>query len=214
MLFVALVAGCGAPPEGAPEVIPPIAAPAPPTAAPPTAAAERTGKVLEVQHGGGYTYARLDACGEEAWAAGPSTELTVGSTVTMPEGLVMTNFHAPSLGRTFDAILFVDYFHPAANAPACPTAAPAEAPPPAGGAVVGKVVETMDAGGYTYVSLDTCGARQWVAGPRTPVAVGEVVSVSAGLVLPNFRSPSLGRSFDSLRMVDRIATGAAPPACP
>ena len=39
----------------------------------------RVGKVLEVLLvGDRYTYARMDACGQEAWVAGPSQALEVG----------------------------------------------------------------------------------------------------------------------------------------
>lgn len=210
MVVLQLFVACGAP---EPDVSPPAPAAAPVVSTPSAPSVERTAKVVEVKQSGGYTYARLDACGQEAWAAGPTTELVVGSTVTMPEGLVMTNFEAPSLGRTFETILFVDYFHPTQSELTCNAAPPPPAAAPAAGLIVGRVVETMEAGGYTYLSLDTCGVVQWVAGPRTPVGVGEWVEVNNGFVTANFRSPSLGRTFDQLRMVDRITKGATAPAC-
>ena len=48
-------------------------------------------KVVEVLPAGEYTIARMDACGVEAWTAGPPTELTVGQTVEMPTGTVPTS---------------------------------------------------------------------------------------------------------------------------
>ena len=37
----------------------------------------------------------------------------------------------------------------------------------------GKVVETMNSGGYTYVSLESNGKKTWVAVPATAVKVGQ-----------------------------------------
>jgi membrane protein implicated in regulation of membrane protease activity len=77
---------------------------------------------------------------------------------------------------------------------------PAGASPAATQAVPikGTVVETMNAGGYTYVCIESGGQKQWSAMPTTEVKVGEVVEVKPSMVMHNFNSKALGRTFDSL----------------
>ena len=64
--------------------------------------------------------------------------------------------------------------------------------------ISGKVLETMDSGGYTYLQVDTGKAQQWVAIPQAKVKVGDDVSYHDGVVMPNFTSKSLNRTFDSV----------------
>jgi len=67
-----------------------------------------------------------------------------------------------------------------------------------GGNISGKVVETMNAGGYTYVCLEKGGKKTWVAVTEMKVAVGETRSFLPGQVMPNFTSKSLNRTFDAI----------------
>lgn len=68
----------------------------------------------------------------------------------------------------------------------------------AGGALSGKVLETMNSGGYTYVSLDNNGKKIWVALPESKVKVGQNVTCQPGMEMKNFTSKTLNRSFDSI----------------
>lgn len=79
-------------------------------------------------------------------------------------------------------------------------------------AMSGKVVETMDAGSYTYVQVDTGEAKIWAAGPKFKVAVGDTVTVPEGMAMRNFSSKSLNRTFDVISFADQItvAGGKAP----
>lgn len=70
-------------------------------------AAAITGKVVSTENAGGYTYVEIESGGKKIWAAGPATEVKVGDRVTIPDGMVMTNFESKSLNRTFESILFV-----------------------------------------------------------------------------------------------------------
>jgi len=72
-------------------------------------------------------------------------------------------------------------------------AAANQAPP-----IKGKVVETMNAGGYTYVCLESDGQKRWAAMPPAEVKVGETVELAPGMVMNNFRSNALDRTFDSI----------------
>lgn len=62
----------------------------------------------------------------------------------------------------------------------------------------GKVVETMNSGGYSYVCLEKNGKKTWVAVPEMKVAVGQQLSFQPGQVMSNFASKSLGRTFDAV----------------
>jgi hypothetical protein len=69
--------------------------------------------------------------------------------------------------------------------------APPMSPPPSG-----KVIETMNSGGYTYVHLDKNGKKLWVAVPEMKVVVGREMTFQAGYEMHNFTSKSLNRTFD------------------
>jgi len=62
----------------------------------------------------------------------------------------------------------------------------------------GKVVETMNSGGYSYVCLEKNGKKTWVAVPEMKVIVGREMSFQPGQAMPNFTSKSLNRTFDSV----------------
>ena len=62
----------------------------------------------------------------------------------------------------------------------------------------GKVVETMNAGGYTYVCLEKKGKKTWVAVPEMKVTVGKQMSFQPGQEMGNFTSKTLGRTFESI----------------
>lgn len=62
----------------------------------------------------------------------------------------------------------------------------------------GKVVETMNSGGYTYVHLEKDGKEVWVAVPKMKVTVGLQMSFRHGMVMNNFRSKTLDRTFETI----------------
>lgn len=69
----------------------------------------------------------------------------------------------------------------------------------------GTITETMNAGGYTYVLLKKDGEKQWVALPESKVKVGETISYVQGVVMKNFSSSTLKRTFDSIIFSEGIA---------
>ena len=69
---------------------------------------------------------------------------------------------------------------------------------PSAGSLSGKVLETMDSGGYTYVLLDTAAGEKWVAAPKTVVTVGQTATFAPGMVMRNFKSETLNRTFDEV----------------
>ncbi len=66
------------------------------------------------------------------------------------------------------------------------------------GIVTCKVLETMDAAGYTYFKADTGKHQGWVAVPRTRIKAGEKVSFYEGMKMVNFFSKTLKQTFDTI----------------
>ncbi len=62
----------------------------------------------------------------------------------------------------------------------------------------GKVVESLDSGGYTYVNIEKDGNTTWVAVPQSKIKVGEELSFKPGSVMPSFTSKTLNRTFDTI----------------
>lgn len=75
------------------------------------------------------------------------------------------------------------------------------------GIISGKVVETMNSGGYTYVCLEKSGQKTWVAIPATQkkITVGKKMSFNPGTEMVNFESKTLKRTFESIIFSDGIA---------
>lgn len=74
--------------------------------------------------------------------------------------------------------------------------------------VSGKVLETMNSGGYTYVLLENEGQKTWVAVPRMEVTVGSEVSFTPGMEMTDFESKTLKRRFDRIIFSGGPATPA------
>lgn len=82
-------------------------------------------------------------------------------------------------------------------------------------AVAGKVVQTMDSGGYTYALVEEKGDDQtWVALPQSQIAVGDEISCRSGMVMNNFTSKSLGRTFDHIVFSGGLLSGGSAAASP
>jgi len=77
-------------------------------------------------------------------------------------------------------------------------AQPGAAVVPSDDPLSGKVVETMNSGGYTYVSLEKNGRRTWVALPDSKVKVGQEITCQPGMEMRNFTSKTLNRTFESI----------------
>ncbi|MBI5075152.1 MAG: hypothetical protein HZB62_08330 [Nitrospirae bacterium] len=73
---------------------------------------------------------------------------------------------------------------------------------PAG--LTGKVVDTMDSAGYTYVQLEQGGKKTWVAVPEMKVTKGKTMTFRPGMEMKNFESKTLKRKFDSIVFSDGV----------
>jgi hypothetical protein len=96
-----------------------------------------------------------------------------------------------------------------AQAPSPGTAAAPATP------VTGKVLETMDASGYTYLNVQTSAGDMWVAVNQSKVEVGEEVTFMDGMVMQNFFSKTLDRTFPEIIFSSGlVGKGAIPPGMP
>ena len=88
------------------------------------------------------------------------------------------------------------------EAPAAAVAAPAPAPKPAVAGspnqLAGKVLETFNGGGYTYLRIATANGEEWAAVRETQIANGANVAVNVQLTMEKFESKTLNRTFDRI----------------
>jgi hypothetical protein len=73
----------------------------------------------------------------------------------------------------------------------------------------GTVAQTMNSAGFTYVRIGGPDSETWLAAPEAQVAVGDQVSAPTGLLMVDFQSPSLGRTFAQLYMVESLQINGA-----
>jgi hypothetical protein len=66
---------------------------------------------------------------------------------------------------------------------------------PAASNLAGKVIETMDSGGYTYAQIDAKGKKVWFAVPKTKIDKGSTVAFIPGAPMANFKSKTLGKTL-------------------
>ena len=69
---------------------------------------------------------------------------------------------------------------------------------PAGVGHKGKVVQTMDAAGYTYVEVEEKGQKLWLAVMKTEVKKGDIVEFPDSPPMVNFESKTLKKTFDKI----------------
>ncbi len=98
--------------------------------------------------------------------------------------------------------------------PGHPGAAPAGGDPhagmkaqeiPAGVGKKGKVTQTMNAAGYTYVeAADDKGQKTWLALPEIKVAVGDSIEFPETPPITNFQSKTLNKTFEKISFIPGI----------
>ncbi len=94
------------------------------------------------------------------------------------------------------------------------TLAAALALPASAADLSGTVLESRDAGGYTYLLLKTsAGERKWAAVPKTKLKTGAQAVVVNSNEMYDFESKTLKRTFDVITF-GTLADGKAPAADP
>lgn len=82
---------------------------------------------------------------------------------------------------------------------------------PAAIAHTATVLETMSSAGYTYIRVEEKGKAFWIALPETQVSIGETISFYEQMLMENFTSRSLNRTFDRILFVEAINKGSELP---
>jgi len=65
-------------------------------------------------------------------------------------------------------------------------------------ALKGKILETIDAGEYSYLQLDTTDGQFWAAIPKTELEKGQEVELMPGAVMSDFPSKTLKKTFETI----------------
>jgi hypothetical protein len=74
------------------------------------------------------------------------------------------------------------------------------------------VLELLDGGGYTYARVKVGEGREmWVAGPATPLTVGQEIGIGGAVSMGAFSSATLERTFDDLYFVGSFVPDGPPP---
>ena len=66
------------------------------------------------------------------------------------------------------------------------------------------VLSHQDANQYTYIEISENGERLWLAAPRTLLADGSTIRFSDGVLMRDFYSKVLQRSFPAIIFVRRV----------
>jgi len=90
------------------------------------------------------------------------------------------------------------------SAQADPHAGTAPAEVPAGVGHKAKVLDFVDAAGYTYIQVEENGKKFWLAAVQAKVAKGDEIEFADSPVFPTFQSKALNRTFENLMMVAGI----------
>ena len=109
---------------------------------------------------------------------------------------------------------------PAKGQPVQAAALPSNVSQPEETVVTGTVLETFDAGPYTYLRLKTASGEAWAAVNEAKLKVGTEVTVGNAMWMANFESKTLNRKFDRILFGslmsegDAAAAAALPPGHP
>jgi len=71
----------------------------------------------------------------------------------------------------------------------------------------GKVLEKLDVPSYTYLRVQVASGDEWVAVSTMPVNVGDTVTINQQMVMENFPSKALGKTFARLVMGTAVVGG-------
>ncbi len=74
----------------------------------------------------------------------------------------------------------------------------------------GTIIETMNAGGYTYAHLKNGTGDAWIAAPEFDAKMGEPISAALDMPMRDFQSRTLNRTFPLLYFVQEIGRNGQP----
>lgn len=70
----------------------------------------------------------------------------------------------------------------------------------------GEVLEAVNAGSYTYLRLKTKGGEVWAATMLSNLAKGAKVQLHDPMLMTNFESKAMGRTFDEIVFASAVST--------
>lgn len=73
----------------------------------------------------------------------------------------------------------------------------------------GVVLETIDVESYTYLRLDNQGTEVWIASSPVQVSEGDVVRFSDAMLMKDFHSKALDRTFENILFVSHVEVAGA-----
>jgi len=75
---------------------------------------------------------------------------------------------------------------------------------------IGKVIEKIPAKGYTYLQVSENKNEYWIAVPTMEIETGETVYFSKFMVMEDFRSDNIDKSFDEILFVEDARKSPTP----
>ncbi len=186
-----------------------------------TAAGIHTAVVKEVIQSSEYTYLHVQEGNAEKWLAVPKMQASAGETYYYKDGLPMNGFESKELNRTFDEILFLDNINSdqalVEKETGGPTASPGMSGAEPGGmfdnadgqtslephAVVAE--EVLQTTQYTYIRVKEGSEEKWIAVAKMEAVKGTKYYFVGGLLMTDFPSKELNRTFKEILFVDKIS---------
>ena len=86
------------------------------------------------------------------------------------------------------------------------------APPPTPSSLTGEVLETRKVDSYTYLLLKTSTGEIWAAVPSAAVSKGARVTIARPMMMENFESKTLNKTFDKIAFGVLEGPGATTPS--
>jgi len=71
----------------------------------------------------------------------------------------------------------------------------------------GEVLSSIQVPGYTYIEVRTDGRILWLAGNPVEVADGEIIAWDPAMVMQDFQSNALNRTFDEVVFISAVHQG-------
>jgi len=68
----------------------------------------------------------------------------------------------------------------------------------------GKILQVEKVKGYTYLKVDENGIQKWVTIANLPVKKGDIIGYDNRLVMKNFKSKALGKTFDEIIFATKV----------
>lgn len=75
---------------------------------------------------------------------------------------------------------------------------------------IGKVIEKISASGYNYLQIIENKNNYWIAVPTMEIEVGETIYFSRFMVMEDFNSPTIDKTFDEILFVEDARKSPTP----